>query len=295
MKNIILKIKAAIRFFVSVITSREWAFVYCVAGTVAQISHTYFLVNSISSLEGGWKTFQAVALSAFISSSLLFFVAISDNEDTDESRKIHRTVTLFTIIEIAINTYYYSRHILIDLLALNKQPNLVGYFDFAFALIISVMIPITIKLYASNIRAKEWIEDIEHGRDATVSTDLRGNMDDHRFFAPPNGDEAIQYNGQHFRPDGYAVSITDDEIERVTKPLIEAYNKELLALQKRDVEIDESIIKELVEKVLNEKMTLFDDQLSKAFQRNSDLFIKQFENKVKLITTNGISSLTKDK
>jgi hypothetical protein len=299
MKKAILGIKAAIRFVVAILTSREWAFMYCITGTVAQVSHTYFLVNSISSLEGGWRTVQATLLSIFISSSLLFFVAISDDEDSDAARRIHRAVTMFTFVEIVINVYYYARHIMIDPMALGKQPNLVGYFDFGFAMLISVMIPITIKLYASHIRAKDWIIDIEHDRSALVSDDLHkdpsdelpnkfwpehgmGNMDNERFF---KSNEELNVRWEP----------SEENIETVLKPLVEQFQAELIELRMKEPVVDEAMANELVQKVLSEKVQHIDEQMNQAFERNSAQFLKQFENKVKNIMSKSFDELNKGK
>jgi hypothetical protein len=285
MKKGILGFKAFIRFVVSIVTSREFAFLYCLAGTVAQISHTYFLVESISSLAGTWRAVQATLLSIFISSSLLYFVSIADDEDTEASRKVHRTVTMFTVIEVLINVYYYTRHILIDPLVLNKDPNLVGYFDLAFAIMMSVMIPITIKLYASSIRAKEWIEDIEHGRDATVSGDLKSNGD---YFRPEPGD--IEYNGETHRMGGRRSSgdVSADDVENVMRPLVEEFQKELLSMKRDQVHVDEDEVELLVHKMFNDRVATLDARMSEAFERNSGLFLKQFENKIKNAMNKGL-------
>ncbi len=155
MKKIIANFKKAIRFIVTIFASREFAFVYCLFGIFTQVAHTYFLTNSISSFVGGFKVFQSVLLSGFISSSLLYFVAVVDNSDTKENRRNKIAVNIFMIIEILINLYYYSRHLIID--AQNVQ-----IFDFIFAILISCLIPVTIKLYGSHIRAKEWEVDMEN-------------------------------------------------------------------------------------------------------------------------------------
>lgn len=168
--NKIEKFKRTIRFIVSIFASREFGFLYCVTGTLAQTAHTYYLIESISSLEGFWKGFQAAALSIFISSSLLFFTAIADNdEDSDDYKRIHLAVNLFMIIEIIINFYYYAAHLL-----LNTQKQ--NIFDFIFAILVSCLIPVTIKLYAGIIQAKEWLEALmenqsvsNHSKHSSVS------------------------------------------------------------------------------------------------------------------------------
>lgn len=146
--------KNLIRLIVSIFASREFAFVYCIIGTLSQTAHTYYLIESISSLTGWSKFLQAAGLSIFISSSLLFFTAIADNdEDSPDYRRIHLGVNLFMVIEIIINCYYYASHLLIK----TSEPNWV---DFIFAILVSCLIPVTIKLYAGIIKAKEWLESL---------------------------------------------------------------------------------------------------------------------------------------
>lgn len=154
MKTFIVKFTEWIRFIVIISTSREFAFIYAVLGTVGQIAHTYFLTSSLSSFNGGFKITQAILLSAFISTSLLYYTCVSDNADTEESKRNRKAVNIFAIIEITINLYYYTRHLIID-------AKHIQIFDFLFAAVISVLIPLTIKLYATHIRAKEWVAEFD--------------------------------------------------------------------------------------------------------------------------------------
>ena len=160
--NKIEKFKNIIRFIVSIFASREFGFIYCIIGTLAQCAHTYYLIESVSSLEGFGKQFQAWTLSIFISSSLLFFTAIAEGKNeygvynSESDKRIHLAVNLFMWIEIIINLYYYAAHLLLTngiFVETNAQ-----WFNFIFAIIISCMIPVTIKLYAGIIQAKEWLE-----------------------------------------------------------------------------------------------------------------------------------------
>lgn len=142
--------KKFIRFLVTNFASREFAFIYCIIGTLAQTSHTYYLIESISSLSGWGKQLQAIGLSVFISSSLLFFTAIADAEsESKEHKRIHFAVNLFMVIEILINSYYYVSHLLI------KDSRV---FDSIFALLVSCLIPVTIKLYAGVIQVRKWAD-----------------------------------------------------------------------------------------------------------------------------------------
>lgn len=155
--------KKFIRFLVTNFASREFAFIYCIIGTLAQTSHTYYLIESISSLSGWGKQLQAIGLSVFISSSLLFFTAIADAEsESKEHKRIHFAVNLFMVIEILINSYYYVSHLLI------KDSRV---FDSIFALLVSCLIPVTIKLYAGVIQVRKWaIEGNDEVKPEVTST-----------------------------------------------------------------------------------------------------------------------------
>lgn len=268
MKKFILNFKATIRFIVSIIISREFAFVYCVLGTIAQIAHCYFLLESISSLDGGWKIFQATLLSIFISSSLLYFVAIADNEDISEKgikeyKKVLLAINLFTVIEILINIYYYSRHLIID-------QEKYQIFDFVFAILISCLIPITIKLYSSSIRAKDWILDIEHNREALMSDDLTENN---------------LINNLSIE------NISEEKLLEMLKPMIANFENSI-----KDIE---DINQEKIDILINQKLVSLnndiDKQISISYQKNQELFLNQFENKVKLMSHDYLSKLKNTK
>jgi Co/Zn/Cd efflux system component len=82
-------------------------------------------------------------------------VAIADKDDEPkEYRRVMRAVNLFMVVEILINIYYYARHLIID------APEM-RIFDFVFGAVVSALIPVTIKLYANSIRAKQWLRELE--------------------------------------------------------------------------------------------------------------------------------------
>lgn len=150
-----ISFKRFIKKFVTLFASREFAFVYCLLGTFGQVAHCYYLLNNVSSFDGWFKTFQAVLLSLFISSSLLYFVSIADkDEEEKEYKRIMSAVNLFMVIEILINIYYYARFLLMN----DKGVRIV---DFLFATMVAVLIPITIKFYANSIKAKQWFKELE--------------------------------------------------------------------------------------------------------------------------------------
>lgn len=233
--SFIAKFKTGIRFVVSIFASREFGFVYCLIGTLAQIAHTYFLVTNISSLTGGWKTAQAMAISVFISSSLLFFTAIASNDDSKDSRRIHLTVNLFMVIEILINFYYYSRHLLLD----NAN---VQIYDFVFGVLVACLIPVTIKLYAGLIQAKEWLEE---------------------FSGKSNE------------------SVPEKELQSLIEKTVSEQLSHIV-LPEQEYVSDEHI-REIAKQLFTNVQDEIDERVAKSFQQNSEIFLRQFENKLRYI------------
>lgn len=233
--SFIAKFKTGIRFVVSIFASREFGFVYCLIGTLAQIAHTYFLVANISSLTGGWKTAQAMAISVFISSSLLFFTAIASNDDSKDSRRIHLAVNLFMVIEILINFYYYSRHLLLD----NAN---VQIYDFVFGVLVACLIPVTIKLYAGLIQAKEWLEE---------------------FSGKSNE------------------SVPEKELQSLIEKTVSEQLSHIV-LPEQEYVSDEHI-REIAKQLFTNVQDEIDERVAKSFQQNSEIFLRQFENKLRYI------------
>lgn len=233
--SFIAKFKTGIRFVVSIFASREFGFIYCLIGTLAQIAHTYFLVTNISSLTGGWKTAQAMAISVFISSSLLFFTAIASNDDSKDSRRIHLAVNLFMVIEILINFYYYSRHLLLD----NAN---VQIYDFVFGVLVACLIPVTIKLYAGLIQAKEWLEE---------------------FSGKSNE------------------SVPEKELQSLIEKTVSEQLSHIV-LPEQEYVSDEHI-REIAKQLFTNVQDEIDERVAKSFQQNSEIFLRQFENKLRYI------------
>jgi hypothetical protein len=239
------KFKKFIRFVSTLFASREFAILYCVIGTVAEIAHMYYLTYSISALTGWMKTIQAILLSTFISSSLLYFVLISDDRDTSErgkkdSKRINLAINIFTFINIAINFYYYCRHLIID--AAQWQ-----IFDFIFAILVSCLLPITIKLYANSIHVRDWDE-----------------------FNYDKKSENI--NWEEYKPQ--IIEIISDEYKKLKSNDLDLGN----LLTDIKGEIKNVVIDELNQLQLPNK-----EQIKEAFHEQSELFLKQFENRCNLI------------
>lgn len=242
-------------------------------GTIAQLGHTYFLTRSISSIEGWWGFTQAFLLSAFISSSLMYYTVIADNEDTKESRRIRLAVNIFMVIEIIINLYYYTRHLVID-------PGQVRTFDFFFSTLIAILIPVTIKLYSGLIRAKEWMHDfMEDSKQIEAEVGVESDVDSSEKIAELENrinqfNETIENLINQSAP---STIISEDSL----KAIIDGFNQELLVIK---TALTNSISKDTFdEKALSRK-------IEEVFEKSQKLFLMQFENKCKVLSDNIVRS-----
>lgn len=259
MKKISQKLKKYIRFLVSIIASREFAFFYVLLGTISQVAHTYFLLENISSLEGNWKIFQAVILSIFISGSLLYWVAIADDEDIskkgiEDYKRANIAIWIFTIVEILTNIYYYSRHLILNLIETEYR-----IFDFVFSILISCLIPISIKMFSANIRSKNWILEFE--TDIQNKNNLINNLN--------------------------VENISEEKLLEMLKPMIANFENSI-----KDIE---DINQEKIDILINQKLVSLnndiDKQISSSYQKNQELFLTQFENKVKMMSHDYLTKL----
>jgi hypothetical protein len=272
MKKVIEKFYRIIRFIVTIFASREFGFIYCLFGTIGQVTHTWFLVNNISSFSGNFQTIQAMLISVFISSSLLYFVAISDNMDSSkEAKKIRLATNIFMIIEILINIYYYTRHLIID----SAEMQL---FDFFFAVVVSGLLPITIKLYGGLIRAKEWMGELKT-KDAEELPITEEEL----------MKKVIDYLNQYTLSLSQPENINNKEVEEKILNNLTAFKDDLV--QNYDSNIS---------KIFNDKFTIFKEDLMKnydlsitnMFQEKFNLFLQQFENKCKMIQSQKLNELS---
>ena len=242
MKKFLINFKSIIQFLVSIIASREFAFIYCVFGTIAQTAHTYYLLDGISSLNGWWKITQSVLLSFFISSSLLYFTAISDTNDKSiAGKRVLNAVTLFMWLEIVINLYYYSKHIIIDTNNFNTN----NLFQLAFGVLIACIIPVTIKLYSSQIRAKEWLE--------------------------------MEFNNNE-KIDIENINIISNEIDKLNQKIDSLSSIDNFYLGTNPKEY----ISNQIEEMFNDKLDKINTSIEVSFNKHSELALKQFENKLKM-------------
>lgn len=297
MKRIVKFFKKVIRFAVSIFASREFAFIYCLVGTVAQVTHTYFLTEAISSLSGNFKIAQAILISAFISSSLLYFVAIADDvkdektgKRTKESKRIFLAINIFMIIEILINFYYYSRHLIID------SPQL-QIFDFIFAVMVSCLIPVTIKLYANSIRAKEWLEEFsEEKTDKDIFQE--DNEYVHRLDAIEHDFDEFKDNIEKFgNSENYLETLFNQWLKEhnLDNHLPETLESDLKSLIADYVKAGTLLTPNILSDIIGEIKEGLDGDIATIFKKNQALFLQQFENKCQVYINKNIHGLKTEK
>lgn len=266
--------KKFIKSFVSIFASREFAFVYCLIGTFGQITHCYFLLYSVSSFTGWFRSLQAILLSVFISSSLLYFVSIADKDDEEhEYKRIIRAINMFMVIEIAINLYYYAQNLLI-------QSTQLRVFDFIFAIVISGLLPITIKLYANSIKAKEWLKEF----DKPIETPEGLVVDDDYNKALK---QTIESTARDISNEIFKKHKTDllMEIHKMKNDENSSYNFDRDGLNNY---IEEQIVQKIKEipesEIDDEKIKQIKDSIlevvDQKIKENMNMFLKQFDNKV---------------
>lgn len=274
MKDFVLSFRKFVRFFTSIIASREFAMVYCVIGTLTQVTHTYYLAATVSSYTGLFQIFQALLLSVFISASLLYFVSIADSNAPEEERKrVNSAILLFTIMEMGINLYYYTRHLIID------APEM-RIFDFLFGAAISMLIPYTIKLYSNTIKAKEWF-DAEFAETATIGE--QSNLTDERLDTLLDGFKAkvmseitgLMSIQQELSPD-----TTFDEFRTEIQNRLGAFESTQIP-GSQDIDI-----KAIEENILQTVRDTYAKDIDAQYAKKQELFLVQFDNKCRQIMNN---------
>ena len=265
----IVKFKDFIKRCVTIVASREFAFIYCLLGTFGEVAHCYFLLDSVSSFNGFFKHFQAGVLSLFISSSLMYFVSISDSSDEEsEQKRIRRAVNLFMVMEILMNMYYYCQHLII-------KAETMRVFDFIFGTIISCLIPDTIKLYSNSIKAKQWIQEIESRQTNDTENINQPNLSQEPGLSKSDVQEIVNITVEE--------KIKEVEIpinkEQVQKTIEEVLDERLKQIHEDGYSVDdllfESRLKSMVEEKVNEALKQNPDVKTKELLKN--LVIEQFE------------------
>ena len=265
----IVKFKDFIKRCVTIVASREFAFIYCLLGTFGEVAHCYFLLDSVSSFNGFFKHFQAGVLSLFISSSLMYFVSISDSSDEEsEQKRIRRAVNLFMVMEILMNMYYYCQHLII-------KAETMRVFDFIFGTIISCLIPVTIKLYSNSIKAKQWIQEIESRQTNDTENINQPNLSQEPGLSKSDVQEIVNITVEE--------KIKEVEIpinkEQVQKTIDEVLDERLKQIHEDGYSVDdllfESRLKSMVEEKVSEALKQNPDVKTKELLKN--LVIEQFE------------------
>lgn len=290
--NRIENFKSNIRFAVSIFASREFAFIYCLLGTIGQVAHTYFLSSSISSYEGFFRAFQATIISTFISSSLLYFVAISDKEDVEYKKNLI-TINILMIIEILINFYYYAKHLLIDCAEMRV-------FDFIFSIMISCLLPVIIKLFASHIRAKEWLQLLKESKTEETDNNTFTESEIKSSILEDKIDETLskvtEINEKlHSDVSNFASKIDEtnekigeieskiDENDLRIKSLNELFEQRINNLVEENSNNESIDVVAIVKDEMDKWTKSIDSNVAEIFSKNQEKFINQAQNKLKLL------------
>lgn len=274
------KFKLIIRKIIYVFASREFAFVYCLLGTFALISHVYFLVYEVSSFTGIFRILQAILLSFFISSSLLYFVSVADKNDAQEYKRIIKAVNIFVFIEILINIYYYAQNLL-----LNDKFEI---FNFIFGVLVSCFIPFTIKLYANSIKAKEWLDIFDENGNKNVSEKITDyNQDEIVKILQSKVDDMISNDllKTIYKIVDEKVEIMTQQINIKNQPSIDddLFKQKLIALSRH-------ILKDELSHIVNGQISVI---ISEQMTKNLD--IVELENRYINLIMEKIEQITHEK
>lgn len=266
----IIKFKDFIKRCVTIVASREFAFIYCLLGTFGEVAHCYFLLDSVSSFNGFFKHFQAGVLSLFISSSLMYFVSISDSSDEEtEQKRIRRAVNLFMVMEILMNMYYYCQHLII-------KAETMRVFDFIFGTIISCLIPVTIKLYSNSIKAKQWINEIESRQSNDSENTNQPNSSQEPGLSKSDVEEIVNVTVKE-KIKEVEIPINKEQVQKTIDEVLDERLKQRTAEDGYSVDdlLFESKLKSIVEEKVNEALKQNPDVKTKELLKN--LVIEQFE------------------
>ena len=266
----IVKFKDFIKRYVTIVASREFAFIYCLLGTFGEVAHCYFLLDSVSSFNGFFKHFQAGVLSLFISSSLMYFVSISDSSDEEsEQKRIKRAVNLFMVMEILMNMYYYCQHLII-------KAETMRVFDFVFGTIISCLIPVTIKLYSNSIKAKQWIQEIESQQSNNIENINQPNLPQEPSLSESDVQEIVNITVEE-KIKKVEIPINKEQVQKTIDEVLDERLKHLPEGDGYSVDdlLFESRLKSMVETKVNEALRQNPDVKTKELLKN--LVIEQFQ------------------
>lgn len=211
--------------FAKKFTSTGSAFLLASLGVITQTFHNGFLAYELSSFENFWlRLIQSIICAFFISGALLFFTVRSSNSD---DKVIKQLVIGFFIFEIFCNIYYWANKYII--IPWNSDD--VNYASMIIAIPFSIMIPFTIKAYATELKFNK-IKDNEF--DSQLKNDIINQLKliDNEFTNVKDDVESLRLisneaieNSKDTIKDGDALSLklkTRDENGEVVDKTIKA-------------------------------------------------------------------------
>ena len=167
-------------------------------------------------------------------------------------------------------------------------------------ILVSCLIPITIKLYSSHIRAKEWIIAIEHEQSALVDKEETKIDIVQEIISNPNFSEYLEQSSieeEDFKEpieneiiEEEIEELTEDKVLEMVKPMIESFQKEL----KESGFTNKDEINDMIESRLKTFNIDIDKQISDSYQRNQELFLQQFQNRLKVLSTEYLNKLKQE-
>ena len=164
------KINISILDVLNVVRSYKTAFILAILGVISQWYHIYQLTYEISNLEGNNRVIQAALMSIFLTGALLYFtlkagtVVIHEKDNKAEQTlniqlrdKYSNAIIWFASFDTWVNITYWMKTLIVKEVYIDKVWNFtllghVDWFKVILALIFSVMLPQTLKLYGGETR-----------------------------------------------------------------------------------------------------------------------------------------------
>ena len=154
-------------------------------------------------------------------------------------------------LEIVINLYYYSKHIIID----TNNYNTNNLFQLAFGVLIACIIPVTIKLYSSQIRAKEWLDLDNDNNSKQLNKD----------------DDLVKEIFENINLIAKRTNEIDNNIDERLANIIDLGTN------------PKNYIDNQIQEIFNDNLEKINTSIENSFNKHSELSLKQFENKLKMI------------
>jgi hypothetical protein len=140
-------------------------------------------------------------------------------------------------------------------------------FQLAFGVLIACIIPITIKLYSSQIRAKEWLELDEKPKE--ISSEIQTEIFDNINLLAERNNQ-LDTNLNDLRSEFGLISSKLDNLK--SEPIESEFGTN-----------PKEYINNIVKESISENIGNINKEIEQSFSKQSDLFTRQFENKIKFM------------